>query len=320
MTIIYASRHVTTYDYALPVTASHHAAHLMPRARVTQTVHESGVRVRPEPSHRSARTDCFGNPVLFFTLEERHRSLEVESVSLVTVRAPVLPYAETTSPWDQVREWLASDLSPDTLEACRYVFDSPFIATLPAVEDYARSSFPPGRPILAAAIDLMHRIHRDFTYDSAATTLATPLAEVLRQRRGVCQDFAHLQIACCRAMGLAARYVSGYLHTCRVAPSTSEGAPAPMIGADASHAWVAVHVPAVGWVDLDPTNDVLPTLEHITLAWGRDYDDVSPLKGVMMGGGAHALHVAVRVTPCAPPAAPEPPADPDDHHTAPGRK
>ncbi|VBB68814.1 Protein containing transglutaminase-like domain, putative cysteine protease [invertebrate metagenome] len=299
MTVTYHSRHVTVYNYALPVTVSHHAAHLAPRALPTQTIHSSMLRVQPEPAHRSTRTDYFGNHVFFFTLEETHRSLKVESLCKVTLSAPVRPPADSTLPWEQVRDRLARDLSPDTLEAHQYGFDSSFVVTSAAVEDYAKPSFPPGRPVLAAVVDLMHRIHRDFTYDPQATTIATPLVEVLRHRRGVCQDFAHLQIACCRTMGLAARYVSGYVHTYRAtSPTGTDGQPTRLIGADASHAWLAIYVPAVGWVDLDPTNDTMPSVEHITIAWGRDYDDVSPLKGVVMGGGKHSLRVEVSVTLC----------------------
>ncbi|KAF0143358.1 MAG: Transglutaminase-like [Rhodospirillaceae bacterium] len=294
----YRSRHLTVYDYALPVTVSHHAAHLMPRILPAQVIHDSSVRVRPEPVYRSTRADYFGNHVFFFTLEEIHRSLTVESSSVVTVWAPVLPPADTTPPWESVRDRLAHNLAPDSLDACQYVFDSPFVVTSLMIEDYARPSFPPGCPVLTAAIDLMHRIHRDFTYDPMATTLATPLAEVLKHRRGVCQDFAHLQIACCRVLGLGARYVSGYLHTRHASPDAPDGVPARLIGADASHAWLAMYVPGVGWVDLDPTNDTIPSVEHITIAWGRDYDDVSPLKGVVMGGGAHTLRVEVSVMPC----------------------
>ncbi len=296
MTVTYHSRHVTVYNYTLPVTVSHHAAHLVPRALPTQTIHGSIIRVKPEPAHRSTRTDYFGNNVFFFTLEETHNSLTVESLCTVTLREQNLPPADGTPPWEQVRDCLASAHSPETLGACQYVFNSPFVFTSSAVEAYARPSFPPGRPILTAVVDLMHRIHRDFTYDPKATTLATPLTDVLRHRRGVCQDFAHLQIACCRTMGLAARYVSGYVHTCRTPSQTAADYSTMLIGADASHAWLAVYVPVVGWVDLDPTNDTMPSVEHITIAWGRDYDDVSPLKGVVTGGGQHTLRVEVSVT------------------------
>ena len=293
MTVTYQSRHVTVYTYTLPVTVSHHAAHLVPRDLPTQTVQGSMVRVTPEPAHRSTRTDYFGNHVFFFILEETHRSLHVESLCTVTLRAPAHSPTDVTPPWEQVRDYLVSDLSPETLGACQYVFDSSCVVTNAAVEAYARPSFPPGRPILSAVVDLMHRIHRDFTYDPKATTLTTPLTDVLRYKRGVCQDFAHLQIACCRTMGLAARYVSGYVHTCQ---TPADHYSTRLIGADASHAWLAVYVPVIGWVDLDPTNNTMPSVEHITIAWGRDYDDVSPLKGVVMGGGQHTLRVEVSVT------------------------
>lgn len=295
--ITYYSRHLTVYDYTLPVTISHHATHLIPRNLPTQTIHHGNVRVDPKPAHYSKRTDYFGNHALFFTLEEAHRSLSVESSYLVTVEPTILLAENITPPWEKVREHLVFDLSLDVLEACQYVFDSPFITINPAITDYARSSFPQSRPLLSAVIDLMHRIHRDFIYDPTATTLATPLVEVLRKKRGVCQDFAHLQIACCRSMGLAARYVSGYLHTRHTLAGLQGNQAIHPIGSDASHAWISLYVPDIGWVDLDPTNDTIPSVEHVTIAWGRDYDDVSPMKGVMIGGGEHTIHVEVNVTP-----------------------
>ncbi len=296
MITTYNCRHTTVYNYTLPVTVSHHAAHLVPRALPTQIIHGNIIRVTPEPAHRSTRTDYFGNNVFFFTLEETHRSLTVESLCTVTLCEHDFPPADETPPWEKVRDFLASARSPEALVACQYVFDSSFVVTSSAVEAYARPSFPPGRPILTAVVDLMHRIHCEFTYDPKATTLATPLKDVLGHRRGVCQDFAHLQIACCRTMGLAARYVSGYVHTCRTPSPTEADCSTMLIGADASHAWLAVYVPGVGWVDLDPTNDTMPSIEHITIAWGRDYDDVSPLKGVVTGGGQHTPRVEVSVT------------------------
>jgi transglutaminase-like putative cysteine protease len=190
-----------------------------------------------------------------------------------------------------VREALCVDRSAEGLEACQFAFDSSSIKVNAELASYAVPSFAPGRPLLEAALDLTGRIHRDFRYDPSATSLATPLEEVLALRRGVCQDFAHLQIGCLRSLGLSARYVSGYLHT--VPPAGS----ARLVGADASHAWVSLYCPGLGWIDLDPTNDMIPQEMHIVLAWGRDYDDVSPIKGVNLGGGRQSVRVAVSVTP-----------------------
>ena len=178
---------------------------------------------------------------------------------------------------------------PEELEASQFVFASPLITINPAVLAYARPSFPPGTPVLAGAVDLMRRIFTEFTYDKSASTVDTSVAQVLASRKGVCQDFSHLAIACLRSLGLAARYVSGYLET-----QPPPGKP-KMVGADASHAWVSVFVPEVGWIDFDPTNNMLVGESHITLAWGRDYSDVAPVKGVVMGGGVHTLSVVVDV-------------------------
>jgi transglutaminase-like putative cysteine protease len=194
------------------------------------------------------------------------------------------PASETTPPWEEACEY---DALP--LEALECLFDSASIVGSDDVAGYAHSSFAPGRPLLEAVDDLMHRIHADFTFDPKATTVTTPLRDVLTLRRGVCQDFARFAIACLRSHGLAARYVSGYLETL-----PAPGAPR-LAGVDASHAWLAVYCPGLGWVDVDPTNNMFPSATHVTLAWGRDYADVSPIRGVILGGGQHTLHVSVDV-------------------------
>ena len=181
------------------------------------------------------------------------------------------------------------DRTPDMLAAAQFTFDSLYVPRNAELADYAAPSFAPHRPLLDAVMDLTGRIHKDFRYDAKATTLATPLTDVLKQRRGVCQDFAHLALGCLRSLGLAARYVSGYLQT-RV-PAGRER----LVGADASHAWFAVFCPTVGWVDFDPTNNLIPSEQHLTIAWGRDYDDISPVKGVILGGGSHTMSIAVDV-------------------------
>ena len=197
--------------------------------------------------------------------------------------------AQATPPWESVRALLEQDHSPPGLEARQFVYDSHYVKASPALAAYAAPSFPANRPVLEAARDLTRRIHQDFQYDPKATTVATPIQEVLEHRRGVCQDFAHLQIGCLRALGLSARYISGYLRT--VPPPGQER----LVGVDASHAWLSVYCPGWGWVDLDPTNDLIPSDGHLVLAWGRDYDDVSPVKGVNLGGGRHSVIVGVDV-------------------------
>jgi transglutaminase-like putative cysteine protease len=209
--------------------------------------------------------------------------------SRVRVTAPVWPEATATPPWEKVREATARDvLDPDS-QAGEFLFESPHVTTSPAFADYAAESFTTGRPLLEALLHFTARIFHDFRFDKRATTVATPVEEVFRKRRGVCQDFAHFGIACLRSIGLPARYVSGYLETL-----PPPGRPR-LIGADASHAWFAVWCPGFGWIDADPTNNVLPADRHITLAWGRDFSDVSPLRGVVIGGGGHGLGVSVDV-------------------------
>ncbi|ABC23360.1 transglutaminase family protein [Rhodospirillum rubrum] len=294
--VLYDVEHVTSYRYALPVTVSHQCAHLKPRSFATQQVLSTQLGATPLPEIRSERIDYFGNTVTSFSLSEPHESLTVVAQSQVRILPPTLPAAADTPRWEEVAERLRLGFGADTLDACQMLYPSGHVKTLPEVRAYALPSFPPDRPILEAAIDLTGRIHADFTYDPTATTVATPLAEVLAKRRGVCQDFAHLQIACLRSMGLAARYVSGYVLTC----STESGE--RLEGGDASHAWVSLYVPCAaapngGWIDLDPTNDKLITREHVTVAWGRDFEDVSPIKGVMLGGGAQTVSVAVTLRP-----------------------
>ncbi len=285
----YRITHTTTYRYSKPVSLCHNIVHLTPRADGRQQCLGSEVSVKPAPALVREQTDYFGNRATYFTIEEPHDVLMVKAVSEVGV-APAPPTdPAATPPWESVRVALEQDRSPDALEARQFVFDSPYVTAGADLARYAAPSFTPGRPLLAAALDLMGRIHADFRYDPRATTLSTPLREVMALRRGVCQDFAHLQIGCIRSLGLAARYVSGYLRT-----TPPPGRPR-LVGADASHAWLSVWCPGCGWVDLDPTNAQIPSEGHILLAWGRDYDDVSPIKGVNLGGGRHSMTVEVDV-------------------------
>jgi len=289
--MIYRIRHTTSYAYTDVVTLAHNEARLNPRNGPWQTAQNARFVVDPMPAFMNREHDYFGNWMNLFVLQEPHRRFVLTAHSEVTVRDPVLPYPEQTPPWEAVRDSLASSTDQETFGAVEYCFESPYVRWSQAIRSYAVESFPPQRPLLAAALDLSRRIHHDFEYRPGATNVATPLRAVFEQRRGVCQDFAHLYIACFRSVGLAARYVSGYLLT-----HPAEGQ-VRLIGADASHAWASVYCPGHGFIDIDPTNDTLVRMEHPTLAWGRDFGDVSPLKGVVLGGGAHSVQVAVTVLP-----------------------
>ena len=281
--------HTTTYDYRSPVTVAHHLLRLTPRQlrRQMRVAHELDLQPAPTSLHR--HIDYFGNEVAFTIFEGAHRQLCVTARSRVGVGAPFIPEAAETPAWESVRSLCRVDLSASVLDASEFTFGSPLVPLDTPFTDYARESFPPGRNLLEAVLDLTARIHRDFKFDPTATTVATPLAQVLEQRRGVCQDFAHMQIACLRSLGLPARYVSGYLETVPP-PGQSK-----LLGADASHAWVSFFCPGLGWIDVDPTNNLLPSMQHITLGWGRDYGDVSPIRGVLVGGEEQTLKVAVDV-------------------------
>jgi transglutaminase-like putative cysteine protease len=292
MTVRYRVEHETRYDYAAPVATSQHVAYLRPRELPYQRVLEHRLEITPEPAESAARVDYFGNAARHFALLKPHVALVTRAVSAVEVLARESPRdPEQSPPWEEARDRHTYVKGRGAHEASPYAFASSYVGLDAELAEFARPSFAPGTPLLAGAIDLMHRIHDEFTFDASATTLTTPVRRVLAERRGVCQDFAHLQIAGLRSLGLAARYVSGYLLT--DPPPGQER----LAGADASHAWLSVFCPQYGWVDLDPTNDVLPDVRHVTLAWGRDYGDVSPLHGVLLGGADHALHVAVSVVP-----------------------
>ncbi len=281
--------HTTSYEYHAPVTVSHHLMRLTPRALTRQRLLEHEIEVHPTPAATNQRIDYFGNDVTFATIERTHRQLSVISRSRVAVSPAFIPDAGETPGWETVRGLCRSDRTASVLEATEFTFASPLVPVEPVFAEFAASAFEPGRPILDAVTDLTARIHREFKFDPTATTISTPLAEVLEKRRGVCQDFAHLQIACLRALGLPARYVSGYLETVPP-PGQSK-----LVGSDASHAWLSFFCPGIGWMDVDPTNNLFPSMQHITLGWGRDYSDVSPLRGVILGAGKHDLNVAVDV-------------------------
>ncbi|MBT3070139.1 transglutaminase family protein [Rhodomicrobium sp. Az07] len=283
--------HRTTYRYSAPVSQSHHVLHLTPRSHYRQTVSRHSLLIDPAPASKAEMIDDFGNPVSLIAIEQDHRELLIHSRAQVEVFAPMHIDTSRTASWNDVAATLRANLGPETFEAIQYSCPSRFIRPSRDIHKFARASFVEGRPMLEAVQDLTARIYRDFKYESGATDAATSVEEVLRIRRGVCQDFAHLEIACLRTMGLAARYVSGYLLTYPPA-----GQP-KLIGADASHAWVSVWSPEIGWVDFDPTNNMIPGEEHIAIAIGRDFQDVSPVSGVLLGGGEHEVEVAVDVNP-----------------------
>lgn len=280
-------RHQTTYKYESAVSISHHLAHLTPRACPWQACRSSALEVIPSPSVRDVSLDYFGNPVSTMTVQQSHKRLDVTAMSVVDVRPRAVPEPASTPAWEAVRDAAAAARDDEALEAAGFTFPTPTTQGDGGIEAWTGISFHAGRPILAGVVELCRRIHDEFRYESGSTRVATPVAESFMARRGVCQDFSHIALAGLRAFGLPARYVSGYLLT-RPPPGRPK-----VVGADASHAWISVWVPGSGWIDLDPTNDVIVADAHVTLAWGRDFGDVTPLAGVMFGGGEHRVKVAV---------------------------
>jgi transglutaminase-like putative cysteine protease len=278
--------HVTTYAYADPVLRAHHQAWLLPRAFPGQRVLSSLLTIDPEPLRIETNQDWFGNRTTWFELAAPHRRLTVTSQAEIARDDPSPLDLAPSPPWEQAAADLAKGDAP--FEVQEFRFPSPLAPQLAEAEVYARRSFQPNCPLLEALRDLTRRIHADFKFDALATTVATPLAEVFAQRHGVCQDFAHVGVACLRAVGLAGRYQSGYLET-----TPPKGRPR-LVGADASHAWFAGWCPGLGWIEADPTNNLMPA-PHVTVAWGRDFADVTPLKGVILGGGAQRLTVSVEL-------------------------
>ncbi len=285
--------HETTYDYAPAVKTAQHVAHLRPRDGNGQRLLRHALRIDPGPQQRTETVDAFGNTRCFFGLQSAHERLRVVADSVVATAAPAGP--PPGLPWEMSRERLRYHRGADYDPAAQFLFASPYVPLHDDFAAYARPSFPAGRPLLRAAQDLASRIHADFAYVSAATDASTPALQALALRKGVCQDFAHVMLGCLRSLGLPARYVSGYLLT---EPPPGQ---ARLVGSDASHAWVSVYLPAErgpgAWADLDPTNDRAPGEDYVTLAIGRDYADVSPMRGVIHGGANHTLHVAVTVAP-----------------------
>lgn len=282
--------HETRYQYQTDVELAHHLAYLRPLDSDDQKVLTSGLMITPEPDQQTEGIDIFGNRRTFFTLATPHRALVVKAVSTVQVKNRYSHFnPKETPPWGLVSESLAYALERPYLAASEFIFPSPYVPRLRELQDYALESFQLDRPIAEASIELSTRIHRDFEYSPVATEVHTPMLEAFEKRAGVCQDFSHIYIGCLRAIGLAARYVSGYLLT-QPAPGQEK-----LRGADASHAWVSVYCPGAPghWLELDPTNDKIIGVDHISVAVGRDFGDVSPLRGVIRGGGEHTLDIAV---------------------------
>ena len=284
--------HETHYTYQNTVTLSQQYLHLTPRNFTHQQTESHKIRIQPLEEDGAVGMDYFGNCTRHISITTPHKTLLVHAEStLALLPRPGLAQIEGTLPWEQLRATMQLDRGAAALDACRYLYASPHVSCSPDLEAYARLSYTAGRPQLDAALDLTRRIFDDFEFDDKATEISTPLEEVLAGRRGVCQDFAQLMIGCLRSLGLPARYMSGYILT-----HPPPGEPR-MIGADASHAWVSVFCPGLGWIDFDPTNRCLVQNEHLTLGWGRDFSDVTPMRGIVLGGGEQELEVRVTVTP-----------------------
>ncbi len=287
--MIYSIQHETKYVYSDAVVLCQNQACLHPGSFPGQTCESFTLDIAPEPLVRRPWTDYFGNRIWYFAFDQPHEKLIVTARSRLHRDPPPNMDLRESLSWEECRYQLRYPGDLETRRANQFVAESPYVRHLTEAEDYARSSFPPGRPLLLAVSDLTERIFTEFEYDPTATVLQTPTVDVLRRRRGVCQDFAHLQICCLRSLGLAARYVSGYLLTDAPPGGTK------LVGADASHAWISVYSPGRGWIDFDPTNNCLPQHRHLTAAWGRDYGDVAPIRGIFVGGGRHTMSVAVDV-------------------------
>ncbi len=283
--------HTTRYSYSEPASLSQNELFLFPRETATQWVISNSLSIQPKPQYQRRQTDYFGNNVSVFMVQHPHTALEMTSTSTVETAHPQVLEASLTPSWEEVKHILTIHQNQDELDAYQFVFSSPLIETNNEALYYAQTSFAQGVPILMGASDLIKRIYTEFSYDKNASNVDTSVSQVFKTRKGVCQDFAHLAISCLRSLGLAARYVSGYLETQPPAGKQK------LVGADASHAWISIFIPGFGWVDLDPTNNQPTGESYITVAWGRDYGDVAPVKGVVMGGGSHQLSVMVDVSP-----------------------
>jgi transglutaminase-like putative cysteine protease len=289
----YTVTHSTRYGYDEAIPLSHNVVRLRPRDHATQTCLDHHLVLLPSPTVKSEGLDYFGNHVTWFSVQEPHMVLRIAAQSEVLVAAPPVRDLTQGPSWEEVLKTLSHSADRETLSAREFTFESYYVPWSPEFAEFARPCFPSGRPYLQCVMELTKLIHRDFKFRAGSTKVDTPVTDVFRTGHGVCQDFAHLEICCLRSLGFPANYVSGYIAT--LPPPGQER----LKGADASHAWISVFVPATGWVDFDPTNGVIPSDSHITLAWGRDYDDVGPAKGILIGGQHHWLDVSVDVVPAA---------------------
>lgn len=282
--MLYEVTHATHYSYEIPVSQCLNEVRVTPRSMPSQDVRRSEITVDPPPAYMHHRKDYFGNDVGVFAVFERHDKLTATCRSLVEVKPPAEVLSDIT--WEAARDALQAQTDDACLEASEFIYNSPYVPIFAEMTKFAQKTFEPSRPLLDALKELNHRINTEFLYIQRQTSIDSPLPEVLRKKRGVCQDFAHVMIGALRSLRLSARYVSGYLR------------PGPKVqGAQASHAWVSVFIPGTGWIDFDPTNNLLPTDTHVTVGWGRDYGDLTPVKGVTLGGGGQVVSVEVYVKP-----------------------
>ena len=287
----YRVKHITNYDYPVAVNQCYNEVKILPRSTSYQDCASAELKVYPNPNDQRERLDYFGNRALYFAIQYPHRRLSVSVISEVIIQPSAFFTAlKCEDTWESIVSKLREFSSPNDIEAYQFTLESPLITPSEALRNYTGRSFKKNQPCIQAIMDFTHTVFTEFAFDPEFTTTTTPLDEVMKHKRGVCQDFAHLAIAGLRSLGLAARYVSGYIET-KPPPGKEK-----LVGADASHAWFSVYIPKFGWIDFDPTNNLVPKGQHITVAWGRDYSDVTPLKGVIYGGGEHKLTVSVDVT------------------------
>ena len=285
----YRVKHKTVYTYEELVSHSLNIAYMYPLSTPYQECHRTFIDVNPKPSYSSFRRDYFGNHLFFFSIEDNHQILEVSVESTVKTTQPEYGRFSRSCSWEETIRRVQNSETSNDLAALEFTLPSQFIPIDEEFSLYALESFPPGRPVLEGVFDFTMRIYKDFKFEPAATTISTPLKEVFKNKKGVCQDFTHFAISALRSLKIPARYVSGYIET-----HPPPGKP-KLQGSDATHAWLSVYCPDQGWVDFEPTNGKVMTDEYIVMAIGRDYSDVPPLKGVLFGGGKHKLKVAVDV-------------------------
>ena len=287
----YSLHHFTKYFYSGRVSYSQHLSHLRPLDTTKQKVNSYRLEVSPKANSHQVYTDYFGNFEDYFSLTSPHDVLTVDSYAEIEINPATFPTLDLSPPWEEVRDQMVAPISQEAILASEYCYSSKHCPQMDDLAQFAQKAFTPGKHILHAAKELNELIHNEFSFDAKATTVSTSVEDVFRKRAGVCQDFAHLQISALRSIGLAARYVSGYIRT-----EPPKGG-SRLIGADASHAWIALYIPHLGWIEYDSTNNVSPTTDHITVAYGRDYDDICPIRGIVYGGGSQTLEVGVTLTP-----------------------